>query len=70
MFQKFLDQSDDNDVIASIKDELKSLFYKNRNHVIKNVKLAKSKQLKQITNTITKVVEVEKKPKKVQKNKA
>jgi hypothetical protein len=70
MFQKFLDQSDDNDVIASIKDELKSLFYKNRNHVIKNVKLAKSKQLKQITNTTTKVIEVEKKPKKVLKNKA
>jgi uncharacterized C2H2 Zn-finger protein len=61
MFQKFLERSDNDEVIANIKDELKNMFYKNRKHVTKNPK--------QITNTITsmpvKVNEVEgKKPKK------
>jgi hypothetical protein len=58
MFKKFLEKTDDDEVIANIKDELKNMFYKNRNHVIKNIK-----KFKQITNEPTKV-EVEKKPKK------
>jgi hypothetical protein len=37
MFKKFLERSDDNEVIDNIKDEMKNMFYKNRNHVIKNV---------------------------------
>jgi uncharacterized C2H2 Zn-finger protein len=83
MFHKFLEQSDDNEVIASIKDELKSLFYKNRNHVMNTTKTVKKP--KQITNTeiitetikkpkhiakIEIVTNIEKKPKKVQKIKA
>jgi hypothetical protein len=34
-------------VIANIKDELKNMFYKNRNHVIKKTKI-----IKEITNDI------------------
>jgi glutaredoxin len=41
MFKKFLERSDDNEVINSIKDELKNMFYKNRNHVIKTIKSTK-----------------------------
>jgi hypothetical protein len=75
MFHKFLEQSDDNEVIASIKDELKSLFYKNRKHITKNPKHV-TKNLKQIanidtTNTVCVVppmkVSEGKKPKKVSK---
>jgi len=75
MFHKFLEQSDDNEVIASIKDELKSLFYKNRKHITKNPKHV-TKNLKQIanidtTNTVCVVppmkVSEGKKPKKVLK---
>jgi uncharacterized C2H2 Zn-finger protein len=65
MFHKFLERSDDNEVVASIKDELKSLFYKNRNYIVKNTKPAK--KLKQITDSsivTTNVVEEGKKPKK------
>jgi uncharacterized C2H2 Zn-finger protein len=54
MFQKFLEQSDNDEVIANIKDELKNMFYKNRNHVVKSVKpikIAKTKPPKQITCT-------------------
>jgi hypothetical protein len=71
MFHKFLEQSDDNEVINSIKDELKSMFYKNRNHVIKTVNTTKKPKPKpkQITNieieNTKNIIEIEKKPKKV-----
>ena len=35
LFQKFLNRSDNNEVINNIKDELKNEFYKNRHHVEK-----------------------------------
>jgi hypothetical protein len=47
MFKKFLEKSDDNEVINSMKDELKNMFYKNRNHVIKNV-MTTQERLKKI----------------------
>jgi hypothetical protein len=58
MFKKFLERSDDDEVINNIKDELKNMFYKNRNHVIKNIKILKNtkkiKEMKEITNgTVT-----------------
>jgi hypothetical protein len=67
MFKKFLEKSDDDEVIANIKDELKNMFYKNRHHVIKNVKSVK--KVKEITNDISTIavakdIGVEKKPKK------
>jgi hypothetical protein len=42
MFKKFLERTEDDEVIANIKDELKNMFYKNRNHVIKNIKTIKT----------------------------
>jgi DNA-directed RNA polymerase subunit F len=67
MFHKFLEQSDDNEVIANIKDDLRSLFYKNRNHVVKITNM-KTKKMKELTNEIftpdANNIEVEKKPKK------
>ena len=47
-FKKFLERSDNNEVINNIKDELKNIFYKNRNHVIK--KVTKVKKLKNKPN--------------------
>jgi hypothetical protein len=38
MFHKFLERSEDNEVINNIKDEMKNMFYKNRKHIIKNAK--------------------------------
>jgi cellulose synthase/poly-beta-1,6-N-acetylglucosamine synthase-like glycosyltransferase len=42
-----IEKSDDNEVINSMKDELKNMFYKNRNHVIKNV-MTTQERLKKI----------------------
>jgi hypothetical protein len=71
MFKKFLERSDNDEVKNNIKDELKNMFYKNRHHVIKNIKALKPlKKVKELTNEehtpdpVAKVVEVEKKPKK------
>ena len=36
-FKKFLERSDNNEVINNIKDELRNEFYKNRKHVNKNI---------------------------------
>jgi hypothetical protein len=47
MFTKFLERTEDSEVINNIKDEMKNMFYKNRKHVIKDVK-----KLKTITNNI------------------
>jgi hypothetical protein len=83
MFKKFLERTDDNEVIANIKDELKNMFYKNRHHVIKNIKNLKNpKKVKELTNCtsiITQIVAkneikntvegIEKKPKKKNSNK-
>jgi hypothetical protein len=44
MFKKFLERSDNNEVKNSIKDELKNMFYKNRNCVSK-FKKPKIKQI-------------------------
>jgi hypothetical protein len=44
MFHKFLERSEDNEVIDNIKDEMKNMFYKNRNHVIKDIKKVKAIQ--------------------------
>jgi hypothetical protein len=43
MFKKFLERSDNNEVIANIKDELKNIFYKNRNHVLNTTKKPRKK---------------------------
>jgi hypothetical protein len=43
MFHKFLERSDDNEVINCIKDEMKNMFYKNRKHVIKDINNTKKK---------------------------
>jgi hypothetical protein len=51
MFKKFLERSDDDEVIANIKDELKNMFYKNRNNVIKTTKTQK-KPNKTICDTL------------------
>jgi hypothetical protein len=67
MFHKFLERSDDNEVISNIKDEMKNMFYKNRKHVIKDIK-----KVKAIKNIMTaqdeiiagKMIVSEKKPKK------
>jgi hypothetical protein len=73
MFKKFLERSDNDEVKNSIKDELKNMFYKNRHHVIKNIKptIPTQKKLKELEYNVNKVidenittVEVEKKPKK------
>jgi hypothetical protein len=83
MFKKFLERSDIDEVKNNIKDELKNMFYKNRNHVIKNIKNIKTaRKLKELKNdacvdevpivcNLIKNVEVEKKPtkKQPQKNK-
>jgi hypothetical protein len=42
MFRKFLERSEDNEVINNIKDEMKNMFYKNRKHVIKDTKKMKA----------------------------
>jgi hypothetical protein len=64
MFKKFLERSDNDEVKNSIKDELKNMFYKNRNHVMKTIKKPKqitcNEDIKSIIN-----VEVCKKPKKI-----
>jgi hypothetical protein len=49
MFKKFLERSDNDEVKNSIKDELKNMFYKNRNHVINTTKTIK-KPRKKICN--------------------
>jgi hypothetical protein len=49
MFHKFLERSEDNEVISNIKDEMKNMFYKNRKHVIKDV--GNPKKVKAIKNT-------------------
>jgi hypothetical protein len=49
MFKKFLEKSDDNEVINSVKDELKNMFYKNRNHIRKNT-IMKNERMKKIKN--------------------
>jgi hypothetical protein len=41
MFKKFLERTDDDEVIANIKDELKNMFYVNRNYVLNTTKTAK-----------------------------
>jgi hypothetical protein len=74
MFKKFLERSDDDEVKNNIKDELKNMFYKNRHHVIKNIKANKpTKKMKELTNVQAPVVNeiinvpistLEKKPKK------
>jgi hypothetical protein len=51
MFKKFLERSDNDEVKNNIKDELKNMFYKNRNHVIKTIK--STKKLKEIKNNIS-----------------
>jgi hypothetical protein len=53
MFKKFLDRSDNDEVINSIKDDLKNLFYKNRNHVVKNTKNTKAIKNIPENNTVT-----------------
>ena len=44
-FKKFLERSDNNEVINNIKDELKNEFYKNRKHF---KKIQKPKKLKEV----------------------
>jgi hypothetical protein len=56
MFKKFLERSDDDEVIYNIKDELKNMFYKNRNHVVKKPKKVCNKT-KLILNTANNVNE-------------
>jgi hypothetical protein len=57
MFKKFLERSDDDEVIANIKDELKNMFYKNRHHVVKTIKNIKPiKKLKELTNDVSQIV--------------
>jgi hypothetical protein len=75
MFKKFLERTDDNEVIANIKDELKNMFYKNRHHVIKTKSVKKVKELVNDISIATAVVDediasksVEKKPKKKKPN--
>ena len=43
LFQKFLNRSDNDEVINNIKDELKNEFYKNRHHVEKKPNKKKKK---------------------------
>jgi hypothetical protein len=72
MFKKFLERSEDNEVINNIKDEMKNMFYKNRNHVIKNVTTAHKrsskktiedkKNLTETQNDDLVIINVEKKP--------
>jgi hypothetical protein len=59
MFHKFLERSEDNEVIDNIKDEMKNMFYKNRKHINKDIK-----KVKIIKNTPE--VPIEKKPTKKQ----
>jgi hypothetical protein len=71
MFRKFLERSDDNEVIDNIKDEMKNMFYKNRKHVIKDIgNTKKMKAIKDVVNTpVVKTIPIEKKPTKKQINK-
>jgi hypothetical protein len=69
MFKKFLERSENDEVIANIKDELKNMFYKNRNHVIDNVKTLlndkEKKPKKKVSNKLIKdqpIIAIEKKP--------
>jgi hypothetical protein len=50
MFTKFLEKTEDSEVINNIKDEMKNMFYKNRKHVIKDVK--KPKKVKALINVV------------------
>ena len=45
-FKKFLERSDNNEVINNIKEELKNEFYKNRTHIKKNITNKKLKKIK------------------------
>jgi uncharacterized coiled-coil protein SlyX len=68
MFKKFLERSDNDEVIVNIKDELKNMFYKNRNHVIKNIKTIKNDTSVPALVTPLSIVNIEKKPKKKMNN--
>jgi hypothetical protein len=68
MFHKFLERSEDNEVISNIKDEMKNMFYKNRKHVIKDIK--KIKLIKNKPEPVKSVTKnIEKKPTKKQTSK-
>ena len=46
LFKKFLDRSDNNEVINNIKDELRNEFYKNRHYIKKQSNIIKKKEKK------------------------
>ena len=50
LFQKFLNRSDNDEVINNIKDELKNDFYKNRHYVIKKPDKKPKKKKNKIEN--------------------
>jgi hypothetical protein len=70
MFHKFLERSEDNEVIDNIKDEMKNMFYKNRKHVNKDVKKVKKvkviNDLPIVPSNVTIEITNEKKPTKKQ----
>jgi hypothetical protein len=74
MFHKFLERSEDNEVISNIKDEMKNMFYKNRKHVIKDIKkvkplkMIKNDRIDPIINKTGDNIVIEKKPTKKQNN--
>jgi hypothetical protein len=55
MFKKFLERSENDEVIANIKDELKNMFYKNKKHVANTTKTPK-KVKKAICNTPNNII--------------
>jgi hypothetical protein len=53
MFKKFLERKDNDEVICNIKDELKNMFYKNRNFVTNTTKKPRKKICNNDTLCIT-----------------